>query len=569
MIRLWQIALIVFLAVRLTAQSSNSPVNLSSAQIYELSAAMASGAPPPACISRITADARLAAQNNDKLLLENHLSFLTDQLCTTYLVLASDQFKAAIRGNRVLALGLAKEDIEKIAVKKLKAMSQQNGSSSGTGGSTNLTSKGLTSKILSVASEYGALTQSVSGQTTTAQGTFAGVPLVLLGKGLLVDCKTKIFAITPCVDHSVVNYLTRISYSVSFETGPNSTTGTGTPVGSTPAAGTSQLVKVSASSRSVNAFSFKWAAIMKQPTSTQISQAHSSIQSSAAADAIDKAITQMVSLQPTDLKSNYRIWLGQQGQALYDAALKDNTGVLAEKTWAGLADSFVAALGAPLDLTDQGAANQPVLVAAAQLGAAYNAYLGSEESIAEAIAVPPILSFEYDDNRPASAPSASVIRGIFQTKLPHLTLTLNGALSFYNSNQNSVPGAGRLRDLQFAGECDHDFNLKIPFTSNVGATISGAGYFQYQSSPAILNVTPGTPVDGVTFTGLPSTASQIYAQKGNIGIGQVKLTIGSGSSVTVPLSVTYSNRTELITKPSWKGQIGVSYDLDSLFSNVK
>jgi len=576
-------------AVSLSAQGSApaSPgTKLTSDEVYELSLAMASGKPPSFCVALITADAKVAASQVESAttadakaaalkagasFLENHLSFLQDQLCTTYLILSSDQFKAAIRGSRSQALGLTEQDIEKAAVKKLKAMSQQDGASSGTGGSTNLTSKGLTSKVLSIASEYGALTQSVSGQTTTAQGTFAGVPLVLLGKGLLVDCKTKIFAVTPCVSHKLVDKLTDFSYSVSFENNPNSTTATGTAVGGA-ANGTAQQVNVAANSRSINAFSFKWVAISNKPTEADLTKSHASVQASAAAKALDLAITKMANLQiSVSLKqdSPYRIWLAQQGALLLAAAQKDNTGVLTEKTWEGLGTSFAAALGVPPGIDEKTAASSPVLVAALDLGKTYNAYLGTEESIADAMAVPPILSVEYDDNRPASQPSNSVIRGIFQTKLKPVTLTVNGAISIYNSDQSSVPGAGRLRDAQFAAEGAHNFNMKTPFSSNLAATVSGAFYFQYQSSPAILNVTPGTPVDGVTFTGLPSTATQVYAQKGNIAIGQAKLTLGSGSSVTVPLSVTYSNRTELVTNPTWKAQIGVSYDFDSLFSNAK
>jgi hypothetical protein len=37
------------------------------------------------------------------------------------------------------------------------------------------------------------------------------------------------------------------------------------------------------------------------------------------------------------------------------------------------------------------------------------------------------------------------------------------------------------------------------------------------------------------------------------------------SSIKIALSVTWSNRTELIDNPVWRGQIGISYDLDSLF----
>jgi hypothetical protein len=111
----------------------------------------------------------------------------------------------------------------------------------------------------------------------------------------------------------------------------------------------------------------------------------------------------------------------------------------------------------------------------------------------------------------------------------------------------------------------HNFSINTQAAGNLILTLSGAFYDQYQSSPAILNVTPGSPVDGVTFSGLPSTATQIYSQKGNVALGQIKLSIGGGSAVTVPLSMTYSNRTELITTPSWKAQIGISYDFDTLF----
>jgi hypothetical protein len=102
------------------------------------------------------------------------------------------------------------------------------------------------------------------------------------------------------------------------------------------------------------------------------------------------------------------------------------------------------------------------------------------------------------------------------------------------------------------------------------STATAAFYFQDQTSPAILNVTPGQPASGVTITGLPSTATQVYAQKGKIGIGQGKFTYSPGSSsISIPISVTWSNRTELVTNSIWRGQVGISYDFDSLFGALK
>lgn len=54
---------------------------------------------------------------------------------------------------------------------------------------------------------------------------------------------------------------------------------------------------------------------------------------------------------------------------------------------------------------------------------------------------------------------------------------------------------------------------------------------------------------------------------GNIGLVQGKFTIPtSGMGVSIPLSVTWSNRTELIKESDVRGSIGISFDMDKLFS---
>jgi hypothetical protein len=96
-----------------------------------------------------------------------------------------------------------------------------------------------------------------------------------------------------------------------------------------------------------------------------------------------------------------------------------------------------------------------------------------------------------------------------------------------------------------------------------------AYYFQDQTSPAILNITPSSPLTGIGFTGLSSSATQVFTQTGYIHLGQLKLTLGnSNSGFSLPISVTASNRTELIVnnKISVRPQIGISYSFDSLLS---
>ena len=57
---------------------------------------------------------------------------------------------------------------------------------------------------------------------------------------------------------------------------------------------------------------------------------------------------------------------------------------------------------------------------------------------------------------------------------------------------------------------------------------------------------------------------------GDIGLGQVKLTIPiKGTGVKIPLSITFSNRTEAIMEKEVRGNFGITFDLDTLFSKFK
>jgi hypothetical protein len=544
-----------------------APANAASAatesDVVILSIASADKVPPPVCAKALIEASKLATENNLQPLL-NFLSFNTDQLCAAYLMLSSKQFIAANTYSRGGLLPFVKSAVENEAIKELKAYAQQSGSSSGTGGSTSATSKGLSSKLLSIASEYGALSQSINSQTTTVQGSLAGVPLALGNKGVLVDCSTKILAITPCVHHEMVDSLSRFSYSVSFNGPTSSTSVTGTATGS--ATGTSQPVKVSGSDRSVTAFSAKAILIPGKPDQTALSKATSSVEGARITSDISATkgdITNYTDPSPTGA---YRIWLSASAGTILNAFKQDSSGKTAIAKWKEMGTGMVVAMGVPEDTSGEAAANSSLIKDASKFAFEYGEYVGAEESATDSMVVTPVLSVEYDDNRPVSQPSNSVVRGIYQKTWKTLSLTVNGAVSFYNTAQTGVPGAGRLRDSQFVSELAHNFSINTPATGNLNLTLSGAFYDQYQSSPAILNVTPGSPVDGVTFSGLPSTATQIYAQKGNIALGQIKLSVGGGSAVTVPLSMTYSNRTELITTPTWKAQIGISYDFDTLFS---
>jgi hypothetical protein len=577
-----------------TAPASSTPVERNGVDsLALLSTISAKTGIPAACISRLKMVRDTKNQVERKDALRRVIDFNDDQLCSLYLVLSSQQYQRASKAARGQLLGLwlpdtaAKQAVINDVIKDYKTLSQQTGASSGTGGTTNLVSKGAAAKMFSFANEYGAVTESTSGQTTTVTGTLAGVPLVLLKSGIVQECSVQIYSLFSCVHAPVVDYLGRISYSIAFDTSTSGQTVTGTPA--TGTSSTAIPATFTASTHNINAITAKWIAIQGKPSTPDIQAAVKNFVTTTTVAAQAVTLVQFFdSLEVTAPK--FLTWQDNSINSLSDAMQKDidadqargqsmsttqrnrasETLINTTNAFKALGTGFVEALGLPQDATGEVAAQSPIITNAVSFAVVYARYLGQEEAISAGIARPAVLSFEYDDNRPVSQPSNSVFRVIYQAKIKSITLTANGAASIYDSTPSaSVPGASRLRDVQFAFGADRDFSPNLPVAGKIGMTASGNFYFQNQQSPAILNITPGTPVNGITFTGLPSTATQVFAQKGNIGVGQLKLTVGSGANIKVPFSVTYSNRTELVTSPVWRGQVGISYDFDSLFQSKK
>jgi len=206
-------------------------------------------------------------------------------------------------------------------------------------------------------------------------------------------------------------------------------------------------------------------------------------------------------------------------------------------------------------------------------------------------AAAPVLSFEYDFNTPTNQPTTSTYKLIGSkafgpticTKdkdkkgsdnstvaVNRYTETINIGGNFYNSAPSNVPGAGTFRDLQAGTETDVAFCTSTvhvigSFLGN--STLGPTYYYQDQTSPSILKVTPGAPLPGISITGLASSTSSVFAAKGPINFVQLKYGLGTGKNVKFPIAVSWSNRTDLITHSLWSAQFGVSYDFSSLLSS--
>ena len=156
-------------------------------------------------------------------------------------------------------------------------------------------------------------------------------------------------------------------------------------------------------------------------------------------------------------------------------------------------------------------------------------------------------STEFNATHPLGQPNLSSLRAIYSYEpaaAPFL-ITANFAVEWYDSLPSGV-NLGRLRDLQAAAQLDRT----IPQLGS--AVFTAAFYYQWMIESALFTI-PGE----ATF----------LAPKGGIAIGQAKLTLPVKSGiVSVPLSFTWSNRTELIDQSERRGQIGLLLDLDTFFA---
>jgi hypothetical protein len=245
---------------------------------------------------------------------------------------------------------------------------------------------------------------------------------------------------------------------------------------------------------------------------------------------------------------------------------------------------------------------------------AYQAAIAAQNNIATSKTATPLLGIEYDFTTPANKPSyhsaklnfswqsevgcnaqvegtatkalktagtkatsstsplascpatGGASKATSTTASPTWTISASGGADIYTDAPSStIPSASRLRDVQAGAEITfvttNLFKNSLSmsnFFSKVGdPSVVFAYYYQDQTSPSILNGPPST----ITFNGLPTTASQVFAARGPINVGQVRLGFGTGSNLRFPIAVSYSNRSDLIVHPFVGVQFGLSYDL--------
>jgi hypothetical protein len=460
---------------------------------------------------------------------------------------------------------------------------------------------------------FGGISESTSGSSATYQWN-PGTLINNLTTGELVPlCNSSLLVKDDCFSGTLAKILVPMTLSVTSNTSNSaqSLTATAVSTGSTSSAQQVNVTSKGTINPSFGGFSVKyvpWKFYTRQakvPTSTkaQYVQADADIHTLRAWFKNCDAFTKVwVPKFQSDLDAAFN-----QHAAGDPTALK----AAIEKV---VADDYPKAFDALLKATPASTGCYSQEEVERQLSPFLTDLLAIDAAIDLAKSSSPILGFEYDLSTPQNLVSYSTVKANFSIQFPspktksadqqngtkdtaatdtisasaqNIKNAVNGAKSgstnnttppctftaffggaFYNSSpSSSIPSASLLRDIQGGAE----FSYLAPSSKLHGigslignTTLAAAYYYQDQTSPAILSGLPST----ITFTGLPSDANTVFAKRGVINLAQVRLGFGSGKNITFPLSATYSNRTELITHPTWGLQFGFNYNLSSLLTST-
>jgi hypothetical protein len=209
----------------------------------------------------------------------------------------------------------------------------------------------------------------------------------------------------------------------------------------------------------------------------------------------------------------------------------DFAAALANATPANAADVVGRFLDRMVELARQISSDFDAKVRAA--GLAYTGYLANYDDAIQELNGKPLITFEYTYARPATQPNlhnARLIYGLNPFGGSGL-VTLNVGSTVYR----------QLQDVEAGIEMDRPLGGLV--THSAVGTL--AAYYQYQLQPAAVKSLPN----------------------GNMIVLEAKVTFTMKSSgVKIPVGVTWSNRTDVTKGNNVRGQIGVSYDFDSLLA---
>jgi hypothetical protein len=414
-----------------------------------------------------------------------------------------------------------------------KRLDKQPGASSIAAGSTSLANKGSAPWLLAFALEHGGLTQSTDGNTVTFRGNLVNSVRALMNGTYLGSYEVG-------EGDPLVQYLSKLSFGVSFNTATQGTSDQG----------------LTQSTSSFSGFSVRYEFYNhRDPRDKKWSAKWNQLSANAGMELAKSFgnFDAVVRRNPQEFQN----WLLSQTDRMVALPLDS----LDQQLPTALKETVNSFAGQFLSLPE-------VKSALSDFTAAIPKYIETENAVFGEIKRTPIVTLDYNFVRQSlpsnqtltptqpnqSLPDLSNLMLVLErgfaggAKAPELTFNASG--SWFST---SATGRGRVRDVRASLQ----FDLPLREIQNVGQpTLSFTGQFL-----ALLEEPLGQKVtlNGVTIS-----------RTGNIGVFQTKLSIPiKGSGVKIPIAFTYASRTELVKEKDIRGNVGVTFDLDSLFAKAK
>jgi hypothetical protein len=407
---------------------------------------------------------------------------------------------------------------------------KQAGSDSSSSGSTSLTSHGSVPAVLAFAVEDGALQKSVSGTTIAFHARPVQV-IQTLQKTPFYDAYAQI------QDNGTLSLLNRFSLALSFDTSR----------GNSAETFTGSANQISSFSTTVDIYNHR------DPRDKKYQPRWNSLQSGVAQEMALSLYNVFDALTSETVRPAVKTWTDETVSIIVPLLVDGNDAEVSAKLKERL-KSFPP-IGEKVPGGD---------AALKQFANASIAMQTARQNIFTYVDSSPILTFEYTDNVAAKAalgqmqlPDNSNFKLIFEKGMSGGgSFTSNFSATIFNSKPTGVV-ANQLRDLQASFQLDVPVNTSFPKLGSVVASLSGK--YEHIPSDSLVGM-----VQGIT----PITSDATL--KGNLEIGQAKITFPvKGSGVKIPLSVTWANRTELIKEKEVRGNIGITFDLDTIISKLK
>ena len=391
-------------------------------------------------------------------------------------------------------------------------------------GGTSLAMKGLAPRILGFAVEQGALTREVSGTSMTFRANPVGLAKAIQGAGIAQ--LNSDYALS-----TAQRIAGRLSLAATFDvsrgTDPGVFTGDAQQLSSWAARYTIINRRDPASAEYVS----DWATLLA-PAADPYQKA---------AESINNALGNW---------TDYKTW---EGTLTTDVTQKVEAPYAANKDFDAAVKAFQAVLTADLKKLE-------ALTMPAEVTAALNTYVDelakvqfSIGNIYKFIAKGPLLTLDVTDTRDKDLPDLYTATAVFEAGLGpsrRTDFTVNGAFSTYTSKPAGVDHS--LKSIDLTAQLDHPLGALAP-----AVIVTVAGRYSY------------LPHDTAASTDTPAVVASAAAAapKGHIGVFQAKLTVPiKDSGLKVPVSVTASNRTELVKEKDVRGSIGLTVDLDVVIS---